>query len=53
MELMKIAKKYDMVIIYKEIEVCKELWTRVQRQERSILDYALTNSINSYQKLRK
>ena len=26
------------------MEVCKELWTRVQGQERSILDYVLTNS---------
>ena len=24
--------------------VCKELWTRVQGQERSILDHVLTNS---------
>ena len=41
---MKIAKKYDLVIINKEKEVCKGLWTRVQCQERSILDYVLTNS---------
>ena len=33
-----------MVIINKEKEVCKGLWTRVQGQERSILDYVLTNS---------
>ena len=32
-----------MVIINKEKEVCKWLWTRVQGQERSILDYVLTN----------
>ena len=37
-------KKYDLVIINKEKEVCKRLWTRVQHQERSILDYVLTNS---------
>ena len=33
-----------MVIINKEKEICKGLWTRVQSQERSILDYVLTNS---------
>ena len=33
-----------MVIISKEKEMCKGLWTRVQGQERSILDYVLTNS---------
>ena len=33
-----------MVIKNKEKEVCKGLWTRVQGQERSILDYVLTNS---------
>ena len=33
-----------MVIINKEKEVCKELQTRVQGQETSILDYVLTNS---------
>ena len=41
---MKMAKNYDLVIINKEKEVCKGLWTRVQGQERSILDYVLTNS---------
>ena len=43
-QLMKMAKKYDLVIIHKEKEICKGLWTRVQNQERSILDYVLTNS---------
>ena len=33
-----------MVITNKEKEICKGLWTRVQSQERSILDYVLTNS---------
>ena len=33
-----------MVIINQEKEVCKGLWPRVQGQERSILDYDLTNS---------
>ena len=33
-----------MVIINKEKEVCKGLRTRVQGQERSILDHFLTNS---------
>ena len=33
-----------MVIIKKEKEVCKGLWTRVKGQERSTLDYVLTNS---------
>ena len=41
---MKMVKKYDLVIIKKEKEVCKGLWTRVLGQERSILDYVLTNS---------
>ena len=40
---MKMVKKYDLVIIKKEKEVCKGLWTRVLGQERSILDYVLTN----------
>ena len=43
-QLIKMAKKYDLVIINKEKEVCKRVWTRVQGQERSILDYVLTNS---------
>ena len=43
-QLIKMAKKYDLVKINKEKEVCKGLWTRVQYQERSILDYILTNS---------
>ena len=33
-----------MIIINNEKEVCKGLWTRVRGQERSILDYVLTNS---------
>ena len=41
---MKLAKNYDLVILNKENEVCKGLWSRVQGQERSILDYVLTNS---------
>ena len=32
------------IIIKKEKEVCKGLWTRVKGQERSTLDYVLTNS---------
>ena len=32
------------LIISKENEVCKGLWSRVQGQERSILDYVLANS---------
>ena len=35
-ESMKLAKNYDLVIINKENEVCKGLWSRVQGQERSI-----------------
>ena len=30
-QLMKMAKKYDLVIINKEKEICKGLWTRLQR----------------------
>ena len=44
-QLMKMAKKYDLVIMNKKKEVCKGLWTRVLGQERSILDYVLTNSM--------
>ena len=40
---MKMATKYDLVIINKEKEVCKGLWTRVEGQERSILDYICPN----------
>ena len=43
-QLIKMAKKYNLVIINKEKEVCKRLWTRVQGQKISILDYVLTNS---------
>ena len=43
-QLMKMEKKNDLVIINKEKEVCKRLWTRVQGQKISILDYVLTNS---------
>ena len=39
---MKMEKKNDLVIMNKKKEVCKGLWTRVQHQERSILDYVLT-----------
>ena len=39
-QLMKMAKKYDLVIINKEKEVCKGLWTRVQGQERSLLQWS-------------
>ena len=42
-QLMKMAKNYNLVIINKEKEVCKGLWTRVQGQERSILDYICPN----------
>ena len=42
--LSKWQKKYGLVIINKEKEVCKRLWTRVQCQKRSILDYVPTNS---------
>ena len=34
----------------KKKEVCKGLWTRVLGQERSILDYVLTNSMRRQQK---
>ena len=37
------GKKYDLVITNKKKKVYKGLWTRVQGQERSILDYVLTN----------
>ena len=40
---MKMAKKCDLVIINKEKEIYWGAWTRVQHQERSILDYLLTN----------
>ena len=40
---MKVVKNHDL-IINKEKEVCKGLWTRVQGQERSVLDCVLTNS---------
>ena len=33
----KWQKKYDLIIINKEKEVCKGLWIRVQGQERSLL----------------
>ena len=42
-QLIKMAKKYNLVIINKEKEVCKGLWTRLQGQERSILDYIHPN----------
>ena len=32
-----------MIIINKEKEVCKELWTRMQGKERAVLDYVLTD----------
>ena len=43
-QLMKVVKNHDLIIINKEKEVCKGLWTRVQGQERSVLDCVLTNS---------
>ena len=41
---MKAVKNHGLIIINKEKEVCKGLWTRVQGQERSVLDCVLTNS---------
>ena len=41
---MKVVKNHNLIIINKEKEVCKGLWTRVQGQERSVLDCVLTNS---------
>ena len=41
---MKVVKNHDLIIINKEKEVCKGLWTRVQGQERSVLDCVLTSS---------
>ena len=41
---MKVVKNHDLIIINKEKEVCKGLWTRVQGQERSVLDCVPTNS---------
>ena len=43
-QLMKVAKNYNLVVINKEKEVSKGLWTKVQGQKRSTLDYLLTNS---------
>ena len=40
---MKVVKNFDLVIIKKEKEVCKEKCTRVQDQVRSKSDYVLTN----------
>ena len=44
-QLMKMVKKYDLIIINKEKEEWKGLWAKLQGQERSILDYVLANSI--------
>ena len=41
---MKVVKNHDLIIINKEKEVCKGLWTRVQGHERSVLDCVPTNS---------
>ena len=43
-QLMKVMNNYGLLIINKEKEVFKGLCTRVQDQERSVLDYVLTNS---------
>ena len=54
-QLLKLANKEHMIILNTVKEKCKGLWTRVQEDEKSITDYALTDasSANAVKEMKK
>ena len=46
-QLLKLANKEDMVILNTVKEKCKGVLTRVQREEKSIIDYVLTDTTSA------
>ena len=42
-QLLKMIDKYDMKIVNEEQEICKGLWTREQRKDKSVIDYMITD----------
>ena len=42
-QLIKLIDKYDIKTANKEQEICKELWTRKQGKDISVIDYAITD----------
>ena len=43
-QLLKLANKENMIILNAVKEKCKRVWTRVQGEEKSIIDYVLTDA---------
>ena len=43
-QLLKLANKENMIILNTVKEKCKGVWTRVQGEEKSIIDYVLTDA---------
>ena len=46
-QLLKLANKEDMVILSTVKEKCKGIWARVQGEEKSIIDYVLTDTTSA------
>ena len=46
-QLLKLANKENMVILNTVKEKCKGVWTRVQGEEKSIIDYVLTDTTSA------
>ena len=43
-QLLRLANKENMIILNTVKEKCKGVWTRVQEEEKSIIDYVLTDA---------
>ena len=43
-QLLKLANKENMIILNTVKEKCKAVWARVQGEEKSIIDYVLTDT---------
>ena len=44
-QLLRLANKENMIILLNTVkEKCKGVWTRVQEEEKSIIDYVLTDT---------
>ena len=47
-QLLKLANKENIIIILNPVkEKCKGVWTRVQGEEKSIIDYVLTDTTSA------
>ena len=43
-QLLRLANKENMIILNTVKEKCKGVWTRVQEEKKSIIDYVLTDA---------